>query len=365
MTEENKNESEHDVDLVDVNERVETPDAVPVELGEDGLPNITYTVARDTVVGSRKKLSAAATAWHRPASIYRVIWEVKRITGLGIKVAILDTGVAQHEIMKNPIVRKSYRNGATAVEDYPLNWVENMHGTHVASIVAGQNGIGGAPGVEIMDYQVLFGKEGSGGNDGISQAIIDATDDGADIINMSLGSDGNYPADQRVVKAVAYAISKGVYVFAAAGNSGFVAGRNSVDNPGKLSGTIGVAAIRSDGSIAGFSGGGEEVDIAAPGENILGADFRGGLVSISGTSMATPDAVATFALVLERADRSGLPRPQTLAEVRESFAKYTKDGGAPGEDVRFGSGVPRVDVMAEAMASPDVNILSDAQPTGI
>ena len=348
---------------VDVSERVSTPNLRIADTSNtsDGFPDCTYTTARDLVVGSRITNNADQKnrePWHRKRDLWDKIHNEMELTGKGIKIAILDSGVAQHADLNDAIVRKSYRNGTEAVVDYPFAWIENMHGTHVASIAAGLNGLGAAPDAQIMDYQVLFGRNGTGGNAGIAQAIRDAADDGADIVNLSLGSDGDFPIDPRTEAALAYAISKGCYVFAATGNSGFVAGRNSVDNPGKSSGSIGVAAIRSDGTIAGFSGGGEEVDIASPGENIDGAHYEGGRVSISGTSMATPDAAGVFALSLQRADRSGIPRPKTLTDVRGFLADHAKDGGAPGEDVRFGSGIPRADVMAEALTTPDVTMMS-------
>ena len=350
--------------IADVKEQRSTPETKPVRgkasIASDGFADITYTAAKDYVVGQKVK-RPLMDPWHRRRSVWDPIHKTKELTGAGIKIAILDSGIAKHRSLKTPTVRKSYRDGAEPVVDYPASWIENMHGTHVASIAAGQDGLGAAPGAELMDYQVLYGREGSGHNVGIAAAIYDAVDDGADIINMSLGSNGDFPIDERVEAAMIYAIENGCYVFAAAGNSGFVAGRNSVDNPGRSANSIAVAAIRSDGTVAGFSGGGDEVDMAAPGENITGADFRGGVVAISGTSMACPDAAGTCAIALERSDRSGKARPKTLAELIDLMVYGAIDGGAPGEGQRFGKGIPRVDKIAENLSSPDVTAMNQSK----
>ena len=101
--------------------------------------------------------------------------------------------------------------------------------------------------------------------------------------------------------------------------------------------------------------------MAAPGENITGADFRGGLIVFAGTSMACPEAAGTCAIALERSDRSGKARPKTLAELIDMMVYGAVDGGAPGEDQRFGKGVPRVDKIAENLSSPDVTAMNQSK----
>ena len=127
------------------------------------------------------------------------------LTGKGVKVAVIDSGVDSEHIGFNGRVTKQmwFRHGS------PLS--EDDHGTHVAGTIHMM-----APDAELYDYRV-FGRRGFDVDMAISTSIFEACFDGVDIINMSLG--GRWPtADIRT--AVQYAHSKGVIVVCAAGNDG-------------------------------------------------------------------------------------------------------------------------------------------------
>lgn len=128
------------------------------------------------------------------------------LTGSGIKVAVIDSGVQQDHPGFQGQVKKQvwYRKGTPLEED--------DHGTHVAGTIHLM-----APQAEIYDYRV-FGSEGNLDIDkAIAKAIREATDEGCQVINMSLGGPFSNPS---IKSAVQYAASKGVIIVCAAGNEG-------------------------------------------------------------------------------------------------------------------------------------------------
>lgn len=219
-----------------------------------------------------------------------------------VKVAILDTGIDQdHEDLSVKIVDKvkDQKNFTDSPTDDDLYG----HGTHVGGIVAAvtNNNIGvagGCPNCQLMNGKVL-NDSGSGAYSWVAGGIIWAADNGAKVINMSLGGSVRSITLER---AVNYAWNKDVVVVAAAGNSG----NPSKTYPAAYTNAIAVAATNNQDQKASFSSyGAKWVDVAAPGENIfstfpnhpykinqsLGYDFG------SGTSMATPMTSAVAALI--------------------------------------------------------------------
>jgi thermitase len=252
-------------------------------------------------------------------------------------VAVIDTGVdANHPDLQGKLV-KGYDfldNDAT-----PEDTVG--HGTFVASLIAAtgndKNGITGvAPNVKIMPLRVL---DESGGNSlTIARAIRYAVDNGAKVINLSVG--GPYPS-QAVRQATDYAISKGVVVVAASGNDGNQ--RNAVEYPASFPNVISVAATNSSNKVASFSTHNSGVNVAAPGVNVLGARSSQNTICrpyqataycfASGTSFSAPYVSGTAALVL-----SVNPKltPQQVDDILE---KTATDLGTSGSDDYYGAGL--------------------------
>lgn len=237
--------------------------------------------------------------WHLRAMGAPEGWQTTP-RGKGVTVAVIDTGVAVVEDLKGTKVLE----GASFVvgEKSPVDG--NGHGTHVAGTIAQttDNGVGAAgvaPEATILPVKVLS-KWGSGMSPWIAAGIDYAVDEGADVINLSLG--GGY--SKIIHNAVRKAREQGVVVVAAAGNSG----RRGVSYPGALKETIGVGATGPDGTIAPYSSFGKGVDISAP-----GGDKRksgGGVLQdtidgsghaykeFQGTSMATPHVAGAAAILL-------------------------------------------------------------------
>ncbi|MEV5850570.1 S8 family serine peptidase [Streptomyces sp. NPDC051985] len=251
-------------------------------------------------------------------------------TGKGVKVAVLDSGWDHdHPDLQGKVTAEhNFVNGTDDASD------DNGHGTHVAGIIAGSGAAsnGRYEGVA-PDASLLVGKVMSASGSGFSSDIIAgmewAVAQGADVVNMSLGStaptDGTDPLSQAVNTLSAQ--SKTLFVVAA-GNSGPDA--PTVGAPGSADAALTVGAVDSTGAIASFSSRGPRLtdgaikpDITAPGVNVISARAKGTLIgdydpagpdgpiddnytALSGTSMATPATAGAVALLSqEHPDWSG------------------------------------------------------------
>ncbi|MBT2547804.1 S8 family serine peptidase [Arthrobacter sp. ISL-65] len=224
-------------------------------------------------------------------------WSVT--TGNGIKVAVLDSGVATDNTDINPkVVLRANFSGATSNEDI------YGHGTHVAGIVAATHNTAGVagvcPGCTILAGKVL-NDSGVGSSSGLANGINWAVSNGAKVINMSIG----VRASRTLETAVNNAWSKGVVLVAAAGNGG----NQTKIYPGAYPNVIAVAATDNKDAKADFSTyGASWVDIAAPGVNVystfpnhkfvIGTQNKRsfGYDVGNGTSMSSPIVAATAAL---------------------------------------------------------------------
>jgi subtilisin family serine protease len=249
--------------------------------------------------------------------------------GTGIKVGVIDTGCDPlHPILITQVIaRKDFTGSASGPED------RNGHGTHCAGTIAGNDpNIGVAPGARLVIGKGLS-DGGSGGSTGIAQAIDWCVAQGCDIISMSLGSSGR---DEQIAAACDRAEAAGVWVVAAAGNSG--PNTPDVDYPGRLSSTCSVAAVSENMSVASFSSSGKKINTAAPGTNIWSAKPGGGYQQMSGTSMATPFTAGVLALFRSALKKKGLPIP-TMKQLQALLIERSMDVDQPGVDRRAGPGV--------------------------
>lgn len=281
-------------------------------------------------------------------TIYNDPLLAKSSGGSGVRVAVLDTGVLRtHFDLKNRIAGcKDFTNAKIPMVDDKCD-DKNGHGTHVTGIIAADGGSDGlgiygvAPEAEILAYKVC-GNNGSCWADDIAVALREAADNGAQIINLSLGSDA---PSQLITDAVSYAIAKNVLVVAAAGNDGPYIG--SIDYPGADPNVIGVGAIDIGWKIPDWSSRGinsstvpyvmeeQDIEFAAPGVNIESTWKDGGYAIMSGTSMATP-FVAGLAAKLWQADALS---PDTA--TRDILHNHSADLPPLLDDDSSGWGLPR------------------------
>lgn len=212
-------------------------------------------------------------------------------------IAILDTGINQdHEDLKEKIINNKNCTQSLTVDDL------YGHGTHVAGIAAAStnNGIGvaGLGYSSMLINAKALGDDGSGAYSWIAQCIIWAADNGAKVINMSLGGSS---ASKTLEDAINYAAGKGVIVVAAAGNSG----NSTPSYPAYYKNVISVAATDSKDQKPSWSNYGTWVDVAAPGVSIYSTlpNHPSSMKTLnygylSGTSMATPFVSGLAALLI-------------------------------------------------------------------
>ena len=226
------------------------------------------------------------------------------VVGLtAVNVVVIDTGIMKdHADLAVAGGINFVRKGRRAVK--PDAWGDDHgHGTHVAGTVAAlDNGIGvlgTAPGVNLYAAKVL-GKTGSGFISDIIDAILWSID-GMDVINMSLGIDKDtldqYPSTRQAFQdAVDSARNSGIVIVAAAGNSGL--GTDTVIYPARFASVIAVAATDDTDARAWFSSTGPDVEVSGPGVSIFSTTNDGLYGFKSGTSMASPHAAGTAALII-------------------------------------------------------------------
>lgn len=237
------------------------------------------------------------------------------LTGAGIKVAILDTGIDHTHpdlggcLGANCKVVAGYNFTDSGEPDDAMD--KNGHGTHVAGIVAANGELKGvAPGASLYAFKVLDNL-GAGLDSGIIAAlekVVDPdgdplTDDHMDVANLSLGAPG--VTDSPAVDAANQAVEAGVVLVVAAGNEG--SSYFTVSAPGTAEQVITVGAVDRENAIADFSSRGPvrnkdfiKPEIMAPGFDINSTAPKGKYEVMSGTSMATPHVAGAAALLLQQ-----------------------------------------------------------------
>ncbi|MBN1817123.1 MAG: S8 family serine peptidase [Sedimentisphaerales bacterium] len=285
------------------------------------------------------------------------------ITGQGVNVCVVDTGIDwSHPDLLNKVVKQYdfFEKDEDAMDD-------NGHGTHVAGIIASQ-GItyrGISYDVALMGARVL-GANGDGYVSDVAMGIQWCVQEGAQVINLSLG-EGLYTDTcdgTEMAQAVNEAVEAGAVVVCASGNDG---SPNEIVSPACASKAIAVGSVDKLDNIASYSDGGKELDLVAPGGDQLGGEHYpeitapfstlvaedpwlcmyylaemcyddwftaegGRYIRAVGTSMAAPHVAAAAALILE-ANPSLTP-----VQVKELLQSTADDFGSPGWDNIFGWG---------------------------
>ena len=222
-----------------------------------------------------------------------------RSDGTDVLVAVLDTGIdAGHQALGGRSVAGwDYVDDDASPADEPCGCDSDAdglpdgavgHGTFVAGTISLV-----APGATILPMRVLDG-DGQGSLFAVAEAIVDAADAGADVINLSLGTDGD--VESKVLdEALKHADKSGALVVAAAGNGG----DKAEHYPASKGGVLSVAALdTSNERLADYSNYGDWVDVAVTGDQVIGPIPGGAFVEWSGTSVAAPIVSGQFALVL-------------------------------------------------------------------
>ncbi|NYF55733.1 type VII secretion-associated serine protease mycosin [Micromonospora purpureochromogenes] len=322
--------------------------AAGAPLAEPGFVPVATTARADRVRDDQWQLEElrANTAWSAS-------------TGRGVTVAVIDSGVdASHPDLAGQVLPGiDLVSAAGADEPDPVG-----HGTTVASLIAGRNddqrGVAGlAPGARILPVRVLDDENRYDDAMIVAKGVRWAVDNGARVINLSLGGSGDSPA---LAAALDYAFARDVVVVACTGNLA-TSTSPKVWYPAREPGVIAVAGLEGSsenlwsGSITGHA-----TTLTAPATRLVGARPPDVYWGVQGTSFAAPLVAATAALV-----RARFPE-MSAGDVVNRLLTTAKDIGPTGRDDRFGYGM--VDPVAALTADVPLvhrNPLDDQTSPGV
>ena len=278
------------------------------------------------------------------------VWSKYGITGKGVKVGVLDTGIFK--------THPDFGDRVLLTKDFISSYADNAsndgqgHGTHCAGTIGGSNTSGRAIGVA-PEASFVIGKIFNDSGSTTMSAILNAmqwiadpdsnpaTDDAPRVVSNSWGGgQGTVQSEKPRWTAVQTWRDLGIVPVFAAGNSGPSQGTMSV--PGGYPHSFAIGATNKDDGIASFSSRGPikwegfgsliKPDISAPGVDVYSAKHTGGYTAMSGTSMATPHVAGVVALMLQA-------NPDLTVDRIESILTETSlDLGAAGKDNVFGEG---------------------------
>ena len=284
-------------------------------------------------------------------------------TGEGVRIAVIDTGVdGSHQDLEGAVVDGTDVSGGGAPDGQEGLGAEPEHGTLVASVAAGRGHvppggrdddapgrpagvIGVAPDAEVLAVSTWLGDETPqvrSVDEQLPDAVRWAVDNGADVINMSVGSNAtSWPESWD--DAFLYAEEKDVLVVASAGNRG--SGLVQVGAPATIPGVLTVGGVGRTGEASWESSSqGISIAVAGPTEDMVGAIPGDRYASWAGTSASAPVVAGTAALI-----KAKWPQ-MSSAQIANRIVSTARDTGTPGRDALYGYGV--LDV--EAALTDDV-----------
>ncbi len=254
----------------------------------------------------------------------------------GVKIGIVDTGIDQtHPDLSGQTVACAKSQGLLPIMSGSIQVGscadDNDHGSHVAGTIAAKanNGIGVAGvafNADLVICKALGGPLGTGSTADVANCINWVASQGARVISMSLGGGASTTLQQAV--ASAWNNGNGALIVAAAGNDG----DSTLNYPAAYAEVVSVAATDSADARASFSNANADVEIAAPGVNVLSTVRGGGYATFSGTSMATPHVSAVAGVL-----RQVFPA-DSAAAIRSRLDAAVNDLGPAGRDASFGFG---------------------------
>lgn len=248
-------------------------------------------------------------------------------TGKGVKIAVVDTGIATHEDL---VIA-----GGISQVDYTSSYHDdNGHGTHVAGVIGAKDNDRGVTGVapdsELYAVKVL-NQEGEGYASDVIAGIDWSIQNNMDIINLSLGNKTRSPLMEIMINQ---AVERNIAIVSAAGNDGTIAGiEDNVSYPGRYPNTIAVGAVDQNNRRAEFSSTGSAVEIAAPGVGVLSTYINNSYAKMDGTSTSAPFISGVIALFKQIDPTISFP------EIRDKLSRESIDLGDTGRDTWYGFGL--------------------------
>ncbi len=250
----------------------------------------------------------------------------------GAKIGIVDTGIdSTHTELSGKAVDCGAALGGLVTSGTCAD--DNMHGTHVAGTIAAKaNNGAGVAGVSFNSpltiCKALYTAAGTGMTSDVAACIVWAHQRGAKVISMSLGGGASTTLKNAVAAAWENGSATGSVLVAAAGNDGDA----TLNYPAAYPEVISVAATDHNDARASFSNANADVEIAAPGVDVLSTIPGGQYAELSGTSMATPHVSGVTGVIWR------LFPSDTAAGIRSRLDAAVDDRGAAGRDSTFGFG---------------------------
>ncbi len=342
----------------------ELPEAVPQvsEIFLNRPVHVPPVVNIKTLPASVAQMETHASTWGLQKTGALAAWGAFGNRGKGVKVAVLDTGIdGDHPDLQGKIAGFAEFDDRGQQVPTTAAYDSGTHGTHVAGTVVGGNAgghwIGMAPDAKVLGGLVL--KNGSGTDAQILAGMQWAMEQGADVINMSLGG-MRISSDvmDTYTRAIINAVRLGIPVVVAIGNDG----HQTSGAPGNDYFAFGVGATDAADRPGGFSGGRTQVilqsryiarqylplvygkpDVSAPGVAVYSCVPGGGYASWNGTSMASPHVAGAIALLLSATSIHSVDHSQRAFLVQDLLTATVEELGESGQDHRYGFG--RIDVL--------------------
>jgi thermitase len=263
-------------------------------------------------------------------------WDAAGLGGFpstgGTTIGIVDTGIDQlHPELSGKVAACADGIGGVVVDGECTD--DSLHGTHVAGTIAAKannaTGVAGLDsGARLVICKALRGGAGVGLTSDVANCINWAHTHGAKVISMSLGGGASTTLQQAVQAAWENGGANGSVLVAAAGNDG----NSTVSYPAGYAEVVSVAATDDNDAKASFSNTNADVEVAAPGVDILSTIPGGQYATLSGTSMATPHASGVAGVLWQ------LFPGDTAAGIRSRLDAAVDDLGSAGRDQSFGFG---------------------------
>jgi thermitase len=263
-------------------------------------------------------------------------WDAAGLGGFpatgGTKVGIVDTGIdSTHTELSGKVADCGAAFGGTVLNGTCTD--DNMHGTHVAGTIAAKaNNAAGVAGVAFNSplaiCKALYTAAGTGLTSDVANCINWTHTRGAKVISMSLGGGASATLKNAVAAAWENGSATGSVLVAAAGNDGDA----TLNYPAAYPEVVSVAATDHNDARASFSNANADVEIAAPGVDVLSTIPGGQYAELSGTSMATPHVSGVTGVLWQRFPAD------TAAGIRSRLDAAVDDLGAAGRDSTFGFG---------------------------
>lgn len=277
-------------------------------------------------------------------------------TGKDIVVGIIDSGVnANHPELQDALLPGGFKDFVEPTNTEPID--ETGHGTHVAGTILGRT-IGIAKDAKLIVARV-FNKEGEASDDGLLAAGQWILEKKPQVVNNSWGGNRDDSFYDDIVKKWKAA---GIVPIFSAGNTGSynAGGEGSIGSPASLEDSFSVGALTKDDKLAKFSLRGPskltnkfKPEISAPGVNILSADYKGGYVLKTGTSMAAPHVSGAVALILEANRNLTVDKVEEI--LKTTATPLTDDHYISSPNMGYGYGKLNVFKAVEAALGKDVD----------